>query len=398
MAKLTNLQVERKKLKPGRYGDGGGLYLLVSPTGGKSWVLRTVVDTPSGKARQDIGLGSASLVSLGEAREKARALRKVAREGGDPRDVRDAREEAPPTFEQAARACHAVKAPGWSEKNATAFLSSLEQHAFPVIGDMLVSDVAATDLAGVLSPIWADKPSIARKVRARSTLVLDFAKASKWRDDEAPRSTLSTLLPKQSREGNFASMPYEDVPQFFATQNAKADTASRLALLLQILTGARHGEVRATTWDHFDLEKAEWNRPIEIMKGDIADTVPLTDYALDILERAKAMEWPSRDRLVFPNNKGGKLSDNALSKLVRPTGFTAHGFRSSFRTWAAEKMPSIPEAVAEAALAHKIPDKVERSYNRAKFKAMRRDLLDAWGRFVVGGAGKASQLTLGLAG
>lgn len=398
MAKLTNLQVERKKLKPGRYGDGGGLYLLVSPTGGKSWVLRTVVHAPSGKQRQDIGLGSASLVSLGEAREKARELRKVAREGGDPRDVRDTREEANPTFEEAARACHAVKAPGWSEKNAAAFLSSLEQHVFPVIGEMDVGEVAATDLAAVLSPIWADKPSIARKVRARAGLVLNFAKASKWREDEAPRETLSTLLPKQKAEGNFASMPYKDVPKFFAKQNAMADTASRLALMLQILTGARHGEVRKTKWAHFDLDNAEWNRPADIMKGVAPDTVPLSDYTLAILERAKLAGFASREGFVFPNTRGDMLSDNALSKIVRPTGYTAHGFRSSFRTWAAEKMPSIPEAVAEAALAHQIPDKVERSYNRAKFKTMRRDLLDAWGRFVAGESGKIIQLPLGLAG
>jgi integrase len=151
-------------------------------------------------------------------------------------------------------------------------------------------------------------------------------------------------------------------------------------------------------WSHFDLEAAEWHRPAALMKGAEAHTVTLSPQALAILERAKALRTSERDCLVFPNRRGDQLSDNAISKIARPTGYTAHGFRSSFRTWAAERMPSIPEAVAESALAHKIPDKVVRSYQRSKFLEMRRTLLNAWGQYVAGESGKVVQLPLGLAG
>lgn len=398
MAKLTALKV--KHAKPGRHGDGGGLYLLVAPpgktsraaSGSKSWMLRTVVETRNGKERQDIGLGSAELVTLEEAREKARKLRKVARAGGNPRAVRDHREEIAPSFKEAAKACHKAKAPGWSVRNADSFLSSLELHIFPKIGKLRVDAVTDRDIAAALSPVWTDKPAIARKLRARVGLVLTYAKAAGWRTEGAPRDTLSTLLPKQQAEGNFASMDYKSVPAFFAKLDAKGDTSARLALMLQILTAARHGEVRSARWSHFDLGAAEWHRPAELMKSDEAHTVTLSSESLAVLERAKVLRTTERDCLVFPNRSGEQLSDNALSKIVRPTGFTAHGFRSSFRTWAAEQMSSIPEAVAESALAHKVPDKVVRAYNRAKFLDLRRTLLDAWGRYVAGTSAKIVQL------
>lgn len=394
MASLTALKV--KHAKRGRHGDGNGLYLLVGPTGGKSWMLRTIVETREGRKRQDIGLGSAELVSLEEAREEARKLRKVARSGGDPRKVRDHREEIAPTFKEAVEACHKAKSPGWSDKNASSFLSSMEQHVFPKIGSLRVDAVTDRDIAAVLAPIWTEKPAIAKKLRARVGLALTYAKAAGWRSEGAPRDTLSTLLPKQQAEGNFASMPYEDVPAFFAHLMGKADSPARLALMLQILTGARHGEVRTARWSHIDTESGQWHRPAELMKGGEAHTVTLSPEALAIIERARALRTTERDALVFPNRNGDQLSDNALSKMVRPTGYTAHGFRSSFRTWAAEQMTSIPEAVAESALAHKVPDKVVRSYNRAKFLDLRRTLLDAWGRYVGGSSAKVVQLPLRL--
>lgn len=392
MAKLSALKV--KHAKAGRHGDGSGLYLLVSPTGGKSWLLRVMVN---GK-RRDIGLGSISDLTLEEARDKARELRKVARAGGDPVAARDNREQAPPTFREATLSCHAAKAPGWSSRNAAAFLSSLEQHIFPKLGAVRVDSITDRDVAGVLSPVWISKPSIARKLRARVGLVLNFAKASGWRIEGAPRDSLSTLLPKQPEEGNFPSMPYAAVPAFVADQSAKKDAPARLALLMQILTGARHGEVRSSMWSHFDLDAGEWNRPGALMKSGKPHTVTLSPAALAILERAKALRTSKDDCLVFPNRKGDQLSDNALGKIVRPSGYTAHGFRSSLRTWAAERMPHIPEAVAESALAHTIPDKVMRAYNKAKFLEMRRLLLDGWGEYVAGGSGKVVQFPSGLAG
>lgn len=392
MAKLTALKV--KNAKPGRHGDGGGLYLLVSKTGAKSWILRFQTD---GK-RRDIGLGSASDFTLEEARDRARELRKVARTGGDPIAARDKREVTPPTFKEAATACHEALSPGWSERHAAAFLSTLELHAFPKIGSLRVDSIDEKDLLTVLSPLWVSKPAAARKMRQRLGLVLDYAKGHGWRQIGAPRDSLRPLLSKQADAGNFASMPYEDVPAFLSEIMGASQTVGRMALEFAIFTAARSGEVRSAMWSHIDLEKGEWNRPANLMKGGKAHTVTLSPEARAALDRSKRFRTTLKDCLVFPGTGGRQMSDMTMAKHVRPTGFTVHGFRASFRTWAAERMPSIPEAVAEAALAHTIPDQVVRAYQRAKFIEMRRTLLDAWGRYVTGAPGKVVQLPLGIGG
>ncbi|RIV75667.1 tyrosine-type recombinase/integrase [Pelagerythrobacter aerophilus] len=382
-----------KNAKPGRHGDGEGLYLLVSPTGAKSWVLRVSV---KGGKRRDIGLGALSDLSLEEAREKSRGLRKVARAGGDPIAARDKRETAPPSFKDAAQAAHAALAPGWGDRHAGAFLSTLKLHAFPKIGGLRVDSIDEKDLLTVLSPMWARTPAAARKMRQRLGVVLDYAKGMGWRATGAPRDGLRPLLSRQAKAGNFASMPYQELPPFVSKLEAETETMGRLALLLTIYTAARQGETRQTLWSHFDLEAGEWHRPGSIMKNGEPHMVTLSPQALAILARAKALRTCSRDCLVFPGKGGAPLSDMTLSKMVRPLGFTVHGFRSTFRTWAAERMPSVPEAVAEAALSHTIPDKVIRAYNRAKFNDMRRTLLDAWGRYASGQPGDVVQLPLRL--
>lgn len=378
MTGLTALKV--KSAKPGRHGDGQGLYLLVSDTGAKSWVLRFQVDG----RRRDIGLGALSDLSLEEARDKSRALRKVARAGGDPIAARDKREEAPPSFKEAALACQKALAPGWSDRHSKAFLSTLELHVFPRMGKLRVDSVDEKDIVAVLSPLWTTKPAAARKLRQRIGTVLDFARGNGWRSTGAPRDGLRPLLSRQARSGNFASMPYGDVPAFVASQSELADTSGRLGLLFTILTAARSGETRSAMWSHVDEEGGVWNRPAELMKSGEAHTVTLSPAALLILERARTLRTTSKDCLIFPGQGGRMMSDMTMSKLVRPTGFTVHGFRASFRTWAAEQMPTIPEAVAEAALAHLVPDQVVRAYQRAKFMEMRRKLLDAWGDYAEG--------------
>ena len=400
MTKLTALRV--KNARPGRHSDGGGLYLLVSPTGSKSWVLRITAKRTNKAtgaeetARQDIGLGPVSDLTLEEAREKARGLRKLARSGENVRELRDKREEIPMTFRQAAEAAHKALASGWSDRHADAFLSTLKLHAFPKIGNLRVDAVDEKALLAVLSPMWSRTPSAARKMRQRLGVVLDYAKGMGWRSIGAPRDGLRPLLARQAKAGNFASMPYESLPPFVAKLEAGAETMGRLALLLTIYTAARQGETRHAMWSHFDLEAGEWKRPGELMKNGEPHMVTLSPQALAVLERAKALRTCTRDCLVFPGKSGKPLSDMTLAKLVRPTGFTVHGFRSSFRTWAAERMPSVPEAVAEAALSHTIPDKVIRAYNRAKFNELRRTLLDAWGRYASGQSGEVVQLPLRL--
>ena len=376
MSGLTALKV--KNAKPGRHGDGAGLYLLVSPSRAKSWVLRVQV---KGR-RRDIGLGALSDVSLAQARDKARELRAVARTGGDPIAVRDKDENPPPTFEIAARQCHAALSKGWTERNAKAVLSSLELHVFPRIGRLRVDSIDEKDIVSVLSPLWTTKPSAARKLRQRIATVLDYSRGNGWRATGAPRDTLRPLLPKQPKGGNFEAMPYPAVPGFVSEQYSLSRTSGRLALLFTIFTAARSGEVREARWSHIDESEGLWNRPADLMrKSGEAHSITLSREAVKILEFAKALRTTTRDCLIFPGTKG-KLSDMTLSKMVKPTGYTVHGFRSSFRTWAAEQMPAIPSDVAEAALAHTIPDAVERAYNRAKFFRMRRELLDAWGDFL----------------
>ncbi len=379
MPGLTALKV--KNAKPGRHGDGAGLYLLVSPSGARSWMIRVQSD---GK-RRDIGLGGLSDLTLEEARDKARALRKVARAGGDPIATRDKREEAPPSFREAAEQCHTALGKGWSDRHAGAFLSTLKLHVFPKIGSLRVDSVDEKDIVAVLSPMWTTKPAAARKLRQRIGLVLDYAKGNNWRATGAPRDGLRTMLSKQARSGNFSSMPYQDVPAYAAALHAAPESMGRLALLFAILTGARSGEVRAARWSHINSETKEWNRPAELMlKTNQAHTITLSSDAVAILARAAKFRTSLSDALVFPGVGGRSMSDMTMSKIVRPTGFTVHGFRSSFRTWAAERMPTMPEAVCEAALAHVIPDQVVRAYNRAKFTEMRRVLLDAWGSYVEG--------------
>ena len=375
MPGLTVLKV--KSAKPGRHGDGKGLYLLVSKSGAKSWMLRVQHDG----RRRDIGLGSIDDLSLEEARDKARELRKVARAGGDPIAARDKSDETPPTFREAAKACHEALQPGWSDRHAKAFLSTLDLHVFPRMGKLRVDSVDEKDIVAVLSPLWTTKPAAARKLRQRIGTVLDYARGSGWRETGAPRDGLRPLLSKQGRSGNFASMPYPDVPAFVAKQNDLADTAGRLALLFTILTAARSGETRTAMWSHIDEGKGLWNRPPEVMKSGEAHSVTLSPAAVGILNRAKPLRTSQRDCLVFPGMGGRVMSDMTMSKMVRSEGFTVHGFRASFRTWTAEQMPSVPEAVAEAALAHLVPDQVVRAYQRAKFLEMRRELLNAWGAF-----------------
>lgn len=380
MAKLTATTV--KHAKAGRHADGLGLYLLVSKTGAKSWMLRVQVHG----RRRDIGLGSTAELTLDEARDRARELRKVAKSGRDPIAARDATKLMVPTFEAAAKACHKEGPPArWQKRHADAFIASLKQHAFPRLGRLLVDSVDENSIVAVLAPLWHDKPAAARKVRQRIRTVLDFAKVSGWRLTGAPDISPRASLGKQPRSGNFAAMPYSDVPALVAKLRAKPVCAGRLSLLFAILTAARSGEVRNARWSQVDLEVGTWMRPAAMMKSGEAHVVTLSPAAAAVLETAKSLRILSSD-LIFPGTRGQPLTDMALLKIVKAEAgsFTVHGFRAAFRTWAAEQMPTSPEAVAEAALAHTVPDAVVRAYQRAKFIELRRKLLDSWGAFVSG--------------
>lgn len=422
MGKLTALSVEKKG--PGRYADGDGLYLLVKPptkaakdrgekAGGRSWVLRIQVDGE----RKDFGLGSADLtgrkgadeaeahisilhrrkLTLAEAREKAQLLRRIAMAGGDVVTERDKDRSAPPTFKKVTEEAHKELSKGWKSKYSAAFLSTLKDYAFPSLGNKRVDSIDTGDIIEALAPIWTDKPVMARKVRQRIGAVLNFAKARGWRATEAPVASLTRGLSKQPKGGNFAAMPYAEVPSFVIKTLDQPETIGRLALLFLIATGARSGEVRKTMKSHIDREAKLWNRPAEIMKGGVAHSVTLNDFALSIIDRALALSTTKADALLFPGIGGRTLSDMTLSKVLKDAGqpFTPHGFRSSFRDFAAEQMPSIPDPVAEAALAHAVPDKVIAAYKRTTFLDLRRKLLDGWGEYISSGENKVVKLATG---
>lgn len=380
MGKLTVVGV--RNAKPGRHADGLGLYLLVKPTLTKSWVLRLQVN----KERRDLGLGSVTDLTLVEAREEAARLRKVARAGGDPVSERDKDRRPVPPFRKAAEECHAELSKGWADKHAAAFLATLKEHAFPSLGNIRVDHIEASTIRDALAPIWIEKPVVARKVRQRIGTVLNFSKSKGWRATEAPTTSVTVGLSRQPKSKSFAAMPYVDVPAFFGDTSAKVDTIGRLALLLTITTAARSGEVRSARWSHIDLAQKVWRRPAELMKSREAHDVTLSPVAIEVLERAAAFRTDNDDCLIFPGARGNPVSDMTLTKVMRDAKqpFTVHGFRSTFRDWAAEKMPTIPDAVAEAALAHAVPDATIAAYKRAKFMEMRRTLLDRWGEYLVG--------------
>lgn len=391
-----------RNAKAGRHADGGGLYLLVKPSGARSWLLRVQVEG----RRRDIGLGSVDLtpkperdeaigdipllsrkvLSLAEARDKAALLRKAAMAGRDPVLERDKDRQSVPTFEKAAVACHADLKSSWSRRQEETFLSSLQRHAYPAIGKLQVDRIQASDVRNLLAPIWTSIPDMARKVRQRVGTVLNYAHSKGWRAAESPGRSVTVGLARPVAGGNYAAMPYVELPAFVVDLTSRSETVGRMALLFTIHTAARSGEVRHARWSHIDFERKLWNRPAELMKSRAAHTVTLTDAAIAALERARTLRRSQDDALVFPGTKGQPLSDMTLSKIMRDAElpYTVHGFRSSFRDWAAEQMSSIPDAVAEAALAHVVPDKVVRAYKRTDFLEMRRTLMDGWTAFLAG--------------
>lgn len=377
---LTTVQVRSFK-EAGRYADGNGLHLVVDPSGAKRWLLRIVVQ---GK-RRDIGLGGVALVSLGEAREKALAYRKQAREGGDPLAERRKPKVAVPTFAEAAEQVHTGHKAGWkNQKHAAQWLSTLRTYAFPHLGTRRVDQIDTPDVLRVLSPIWLTKPETARRVRQRIGSVLDWAKAAGHRSGDNPIEGVERGLPKQNeRDEHHAALPYAEVPAFVARLRVPGQgELARLAFEFLILTAARTGEVLGAEWREVNEAEALWTVPAARMKAGREHRVPLSQRALTILARAKTLAPEST--LLFPGRKTGKPMSNmvflmALRRMEVP--ITAHGFRSSFRDWASEAT-NLAREVAEMALAHTIENKVEAAYRRGDLLEKRRDMMEQWAGFV----------------
>lgn len=383
---LTALQV--KSAKPGRHADGRGLYLVVKPPNTKgdsarSWVLRVQADG----RRRDFGLGPTDLVSLADARAKAIKGRQLMREGLDPSIEWKRKKSTAPTFEVAARQyVEQVKA-GWSNaKHSDQWLSSLERHAFPIIGDRLISTMDVADIQDALRPIWLEVPETARRIRQRIGAVLDYAHAQGWRAAEAPMRAVGKGLANQPKKrGHFEAMPYTAIPSLMEKLRAEETSVGRLALEFTILTAARSGETRGATWDEIDFDAKLWSIPASRMgKTRQPHTVPLSDDAVAVLERAKVYSDGPKS-VIFPGVGNKPMSDMTVSKALRAlsgSGATVHGMRSAFRDWVAEKMPHIPGDVAEAALSHTVRNKVEAAYRRTKYLDQRRDLMATWASFL----------------
>ncbi|MGQ0741909.1 MAG: tyrosine-type recombinase/integrase [Alphaproteobacteria bacterium] len=391
IGRLNALAVQRLSKQPGLHSDGGGLYLRVTSPTARSWVLRYMLN---GKAHE-MGLGPYPEVSLADAREKTYAARKLKSQGKDPiaeRESLRAAERAKAahsvSFRQCAEAYIGARKDGWkSPKHAAQWTASLETYVMPVIGDLPVQSVDVGLVSRILEPIWSKKPETASRIRGRIEAILDWARTRGYRQGETParwKGHLENLFPPRSQVRqvkHHPALPYREMGAFMAALKAEAGMGA-LALQFTILTAARTGEVIGATWSEINLAERVWTVPADRMKAGREHRVPLSKEAMAILQRLH--EVSGGRGFVFPGEKEGKpLSNMAMLKTRARMGrsdVTVHGFRSTFRDYAAERT-NFPNEVCEAALAHVVGDKVEAAYRRSDLFEKRRGLMDAWGEF-----------------
>jgi integrase len=409
IGRLTALKVEKAK-QPGMYADGGGLYLRVTREGTKSWVFRFMLN---GRPRW-MGIGPLALYGLQEARGKALDARRLRHEGVDPIDARRAlraqeRLEAAKamTFEQCAESYIKAHRAGWrNAKHAAQWEATLATYAEPIIGVLPVQAVDTGLVMKVLeqevryapdkptAPLWTARPETASRLRGRMESILDWAKVRGYREGENParwRGHLDKLLPpraKVRKVEHHAALPYDELPDFMAALRTHEGVAAR-ALEFAILTAARTGEVIGARWSEIDIGEKLWTIPQERMKAGKEHRVPLSARAVVIIEEMKPLAdigagLDEGCAFVFPGGRRGQpLSNMAFLMLLRRMkrdDLTAHGFRSSFRDWAAERT-NFPSEVAEMALAHSVSSKVEQAYRGGDLFERRRRMMIAWTTF-----------------
>ena len=367
---------------PGRHADGNGLYLFVQPTGTRSWVQRLVI---RGR-RRELGLGAATLVPLAKARELALANRMLARSGGDPLSEKR-RVQGVPTFAEAAQRVLEQKRDGWRGRwHAQTWIRSMERYAFPRIGNRPVSEVNTADVLEILTPIWHVKAETARAVRQRIRSVIEWAIALDMRSDNPCDRVLPVLGPQNDIVTHRQALPHRDVAAAIETVRAgSAQPAVKLAFEFLVLTASRSGEVRGAQWAEIDTTDHVWTLSAQRMKAKREHRVPLCGRALEILDVARALGDGTPH--VFPMRSGRPISASTLLKMLNDLRIAAvpHGFRSSFRDWAAEKTDH-PREVIEAALAHVVQNKVEAAYARSDLFERRRRLMDDWAAYLDGHA------------
>jgi integrase len=395
-----------KQTRPGLYGDGGGLTLQITPSGAKSWLFRFMI---AGKAH-GMGLGPVHAVSLADARQKAAEARKALADGRNPLSEKRQRaaqaalaEARTITFDKCAETYISAHRASWSNpKHADQWTSTIKVYAKPIIGSLPVSQIDTTLVVKILTqptndgePFWQSKNETASRVRGRIESILGWATTSGFRAGDNParwKGHLENLLPSISKAGrtkHHPSLPWRRVGAFMSALREREGIAAR-AVEFAILTATRSGEVRGAMWSEIDLTARTWTIPAHRMKAKREHEVPLSDAAITLL---KALPRIEGCELLFPGVRNKALSDMSLTTVIRRmnTGeaawvdkdgstVTIHGFRSTFRMWAAEST-SYPREVAEHALAHQLPDAVERAYQRGSLFAKRTLLMADWAAF-----------------
>jgi integrase len=406
---LTAKRVERCKT-PGRYRDGTvpGLYLQISESGARSYVLRYQLNK---QKERMLGIGPAAILSLKEARSRARAARLLLLDGIDPIDQRrkakaDAAAAAAKaiTFREAAQRYFDANEAAWSSaSHRDAFLSTLGAHAFPMLGDMDVAAIAVPDVLRALEPLWKTKTITADRVRSRVESVLDWAVVRGHRSPGTNPAkwpgVLDQVLPPPRKVApirSFAAMPYADVPAFMRELRGD-DTLSARALEFAILTAARSGEVRQAEWSEIDFEQKIWTVPAPHTKTRREHRIPLAPAVIDLLQ---ALPREKDNAFIFVGTSAGSgLSRMAFQHVLARLGCgdTVHGFRSSFRDWSGE-VTSYPHDVCEAALAHVRGDQSVRAYARGDLFDKRRKLMDAWAEYCATPAAAKTGNVVGIGG
>lgn len=387
--RLTALKVERIKER-GYAADGDGLWLQVTPSLSKSWVFRFMLN---GRARE-MGLGPLRRVSLAEARTKANDCRTQLLAGIDPIEARNAAHAAANvaasksfTFDQCADAYIAAHRSGWkNSKHVDQWTNTIRTYASPIFGSLPVDQVDTGLVMKCLEAIWTTKAETASRLRGRIESVLDWAKVRGYRQGENParwKGHLDHLLParaKVKKVQHHPTLPYAEIGAFMKTLREQEGIAAK-ALEFTILTAARTGETIGARWSEIDLSEKVWTVPPERMKAKREHRVPLCERAVTILTE---LDHLRQGEFVFPGRReGAALSNMAMLQLLDRMGrgdLTTHGFRSTFRDWAAE-LTAYPREVAEMALAHSIGDKVEAAYRRGDLFEKRRHLMHDWAAY-----------------
>jgi integrase len=377
------------------YHDGGGLYLQVAASGAKSWLYRYMLN---GRSRE-MGLGPLHIISLSDARSRAAECRRLRLDGVDPIEARKAKRNEEKleaaksmTFDACAKAYVAAHEAGWQNaKHRDQWRNTLKTYCSPVFGNLPAQAVDVGLVMKALEPIWHEKPETASRLRGRIEAILDWATVRGYRKGENParwRGHLDKLLPargKVRKVEHHAALPYREIPPFMTELCEREGIAAR-ALEFLILTATRTGEVIDVRWEEFDLNERVWTIPAARMKAGKEHRVPLSDRAVVIIQGLRKTRLGD---FVYPGQRAGKpLSNMAMLKLLDRMGradLTTHGFRSTFRDWAAEQT-NFPREVAEMALAHTIGDRVEAAYRRGDLFEKRRELMEEWERYCLSNA------------